>query len=160
MTDVGLFFSEARQGDLFPNGYRYWRLYKDGIKEGRRMYERHYSYRAYKDGRKPKLFVGPGEKMVLMTERLDALFVWKKFMDMSGQRGVNCAVFRNESGVLSSALIKEAVGIGKERWPKERFYTYVNPLKIRSANPGCCFKATGWTYAGVTKSGLVVLEYI
>jgi hypothetical protein len=156
---MDLFFSEAYQTDLFPSRYRFWRIYKDGIKAGKQMYDRHYSARHYKDGRHPKLFVGPGEKMVLMTEKMDALFVWRKFIDASGQHGVNCAIFRNESSVLSSELIGEAVAIAKERWSKERFYTYVNPRKIRSSNPGCCFKIAGWTSAGITKGNLIVLEY-
>jgi hypothetical protein len=157
---MSLFFSEVNQHDLFPSPFRFWRLYKDGIKEGRRLYDRHYSARRYKDGRKPKLFVGPGEKMALMTEKADALFVWRKFIDDSGRRGVNCAVFRNESRILSSDLIKEAVEMARMRWPEERFYTYVNPLKIKSANPGCCFKMAGWRRVGLTKGGLIVLEYL
>jgi hypothetical protein len=44
---------------------------------------------------------------------------------MAGQRGVNCAVFRNESSVLSSELIREACGLAWTRWPGERLYTYV-----------------------------------
>jgi hypothetical protein len=157
---MDLFFSKAHQNDLFPGTYRFWRLYKDGIKEGKKMYDRHYSARHYKDGRKPKLFVGPGEKMVLMTEKMDALFVWRKFIDASGQQGVNCAVFRNESSVLSSELIREAVVIAEKRWPNERFYTYVNPRRIKSSNPGYCFKMAGWTCAGITKGKLLVLEYL
>jgi len=36
------------------------------------LYERHYSKYHYKDGRKPKLFCGPGEKIVLRTWEGDA----------------------------------------------------------------------------------------
>jgi hypothetical protein len=110
------------------------------------------------DGRERKLFCGPGEKMVLLTEREDALFVWRKFIDDSGQQGVNCAIFRNESGILSSLLIREAMLHAWRRWPGERLYTYVNPRKIRSSNPGCCFKMAGWKVCGVSKGGLAILE--
>jgi hypothetical protein len=141
-------------------GYaRYWEQIRDGDKNGLELYERHYSAYRYKDGRERKLFVGPGEKLVLMTEDRDALFVWRKFIDRSGQNGVNCAAFRNESGVRSSDLIKEAVKLGRKRWPGERFYTYVNPKKIKSSNPGYCFKAASWKFCGKTKSGLIILEY-
>ncbi len=51
------------------------------------LYERHYSCYNYKDKRKRKLFVGPGEKVVLRTKGADALFVWQKFIDDSGEQG-------------------------------------------------------------------------
>ncbi len=138
----------------------YWIGVQDGDLRARALFRKHYSHRRYKDGRDPKLFVGPGEKMVLMTVNCDALFVWRKFISFDKQTGVNCAVFRNESDILSSILIREATGLAWQRWPGERLYTYVNPSKIRSSNPGCCFKMVGWTVCGKTKSGLVILEVL
>ena len=135
-----------------------WYGVKDGNPIALALYERHYSARHYADGRERKLFCGPGEKIILLTMNNDALFVWRKFIDDSGQQGVNCAVFRNEGKTLSSTLINEAVSICRRRWPKERLYTYVNAKKIKSTNPGYCFKAAGWKYCGKTKGGLVVLE--
>jgi len=132
---------------------------KDGNAKVLEMYERHYSAYHYRDGRKRKLFCGPGEKMVLLAMSEDAFFVWRKFIDDSGQRGVNCAAFRNEGDNKSSELIKEAVSLARKRWPKERFYTYVNPRKIKSTNPGYCFIKAGWKKCGFTKGGLLVLEY-
>jgi len=137
-----------------------WYGVKDGNPVALEIYERHYSCYKYTDGRERTLFVGPGEKMVLLTKKHDALFVWRKFIDDSGQQGVNCAVFRNEGKVLSSLLIKEAVAICRRRWPKERLYTYVNPEKIRSSNPGYCFQKAAWRKCGKTKGGLVVLEFL
>lgn len=137
-----------------------WYAIKDGDPVGRTMLNRHYSARHYLY-RSPRLFVGPGEKMVLMTSDCGALFVWRKFIDKSGQSGVNCAVFRNESpeSYLSSDLIREAMELAWQRWPGERLYTYVNAKKIRSTNPGFCFKAAGWRTCGRSKSkGLVILE--
>jgi len=143
----------------------YWLPVKDGDPRAFALYRRHYSFRNYADGRRRNwsnpgrmLFVGPGEKMVLMTVQCDALFAWRKFIDDSGQVGVNCAVFRNESDILSSALILEAEQHAWRRWPGERLYTYVNPSAIRSINPGYCYKMAGWCACGVTKGGLVVLE--
>ena len=132
---------------------------KDGNAEALAMYERHYSAYHYKDGRKRKLFCGPGEKMVLLTMNKDALFVWRKFIDDSGQQGVNCAVFRNEGKNKSSELIREAVSLAQKRWPQTRFYTYVNPCLIKSTNPGCCFIKAGWKKCGATKGGLLIFEY-
>lgn len=135
-----------------------WWLTMDGDAACLALYERHYSAYHYADGRKRKLFVGPGEKVVLRTEAGDAMFVWRKFIDDSGQQGVNCAVFRNESKHRSSDLIRQADAIADLLWPDCRHYTYVRAESIRSTNAGACFKFAGWRRCGMTKSGLVVLE--
>lgn len=136
-----------------------WMHRMDGNGDAREMFDRHYSRYKYKDGRKPKLFVGPGEKMVLMTPCGLALFVWRKFISGDGQQGVNCAIFRNESAIRSSDLILEAEQLALERWGATRFYTYVNPRKIRSNNPGFCFLKAGWRKCGITKHNkLLILE--
>lgn len=122
----------------------HWIEIRDGDPRALAMMKRHYSWHEYQDGRPHRLFVGPGEKMVLITERCDALFVWRRFIE-SGQatpKGVNCAVFRNEGPVLSSELIKEAVALARQRWPGEVLYTYVNPRVVKG--DGKCFKAAGW----------------
>jgi hypothetical protein len=113
---------------------RYWHAVKDGNKNAIKLYERHYSCYHYKDGRERKLFVGPGEKMVLLTKEEDALLVWRKFIDYSGQKGINCAVFRNESKILSSVLIEEAVLLAGRRWNEKRLYTYVNKTSAPDGN--------------------------
>lgn len=128
-----------------------WVEVRDGNDTARALFDAHYSRYRYADGRKPKLFVGPGEKMVLLTPCARALFVWRKFISGDGQHGVNCAIFRNEGAGLSSALIRKAMFIAWQRWPGERFYTYVNPRKVASRNPGFCFIAAGWRKCGVTK---------
>ncbi len=136
----------------------HWIAVKDGDARAMALFRRHYSYRSYRDGRRRTLFVGPGEKMVLLTESCDALFVWRKFIDDRHESGVNCAVFRNEGEIQSSVLIREACELAWRRWPGERLYTYVNPRKIRSSNPGYCFIAAGWRKCGVTARGLIILE--
>lgn len=144
---------------MSPFAEGYWLSIKDGDARGRALFQRHYSYRPYADGRKPSLFVGPGEKLVLMTFNCDALFIWRKFVSGDGQEGVNCSVFRNESPILSSVLIAEAEELAWARWPGERLYTYVNPRAIQSSNPGYCFKVAGWRRCGLTKHNrLVILE--
>jgi hypothetical protein len=135
-----------------------WLSVKDGDARARALFDRHYSRRKYKDGRKPMLFVGPGEKMVLMTADCLALFVWCKFRSNDGQEGVSCTVFRNEGPHLSSNLIREACELAEQRWPSERQYTYVRPTAIRSTNPGYCFKRAGWQVCGTSKGGHVILE--
>lgn len=137
-----------------------WVEVKDGNATGRSMFRRNYSYRPYRDGRDPALFVGPGEKMVLLTPDAKALFVWRKFISGDGQQGVNCAVFRNEGQELSSRLIEAADRLAWERWPEaDRHFTYVNPRKVKSRNPGFCFIRAGWTRCGLTKARrLLILE--
>lgn len=138
-----------------------WWVTKDGDTDCLRMYERHYSTYRYADGRKRKLFVGPGEKFVLRTIDAAAFWVWRNFIDDSGEEGINCAVFRNERRDLyqSSELVRQADAIADCLWPDSRHYTYVNPKKVRSSNPGYCFLAAGWRRTGrLTKSGLLILE--
>jgi len=137
-----------------------WWLTKDGDRDCLDLYERHYSAYRYKDGRVRKLFVGPGEKVVLRTADGDAMFVWRKFKDDSGQHGINCAVFRNESSHKSSDLIRQADSIADCIWPNSRHYTYVDEKEIASSNPGFCFIAAGWMRLPYrTKSrGLIILE--
>lgn len=128
-----------------------WIPVRDANPTGLALFHRHYSYKPYRDGRKPKHFVGPGEKMVLLTPCARALFVWRKFISGDGQQGVNCAVFRNEGAGLSSDLIREADRLAWVRWPGQRHFTYVNAAKVRSRNPGYCFLMAGWKRCGVTK---------
>lgn len=136
-----------------------WVPILDGDDEARRFFDRHYSRKKYADGREPKLFVGPGEKLVLTTPCRRALFVWRKFISGDGQQGVNCAIFRNEGAGLSSELIEEADAIADHRWPGERHYTYVNPRAVASSNPGYCFLKAGWKRCGITKwNRLLILE--
>jgi hypothetical protein len=142
-----------------------WIAIRDGDPSARGLFRRHYSYRPYADGRDPELFVGPGEKLVLMTRDGRGLFVWRRFRCDTGegkpaQEGVNCAVFRNEgTGILSSRLVAAAREVAWARWPGERLYTFVNPRRVASTNPGWCFICDGWQPCGYTKwNRLRILE--
>lgn len=151
---------EAERGaleDVLPIArYGRWLEFKDGNSRALELYERHYSARPLPNR---ELFIGPGEKMALLTEGGDALFGWRKFIDdCEGQHGVNCCVFRNEGSLLSSDLILDAMAAAWHRWPKERLYTYVDSEEILSSNPGYCFQKAGWERCGLTKDGLIILE--
>lgn len=147
----------------------YWLPSTDGDERAFALMSRHYSFQKYADGRRNNpsnrnrnLFVGPGEKMVLLTLHCDALFVWRRFRSKdptASDEDVNCAVFRNESKVKASTLIRDAEILAWERWPGARLYTYVDADKILSPIPGYCFKRAGWKVSGTTISkGLVILE--
>ncbi len=141
-----------------PNEPLWW-LTKDGDQDCLELYERHYSCYQYRDGRQRKIFAGPGQKIVLRTEAGDAFFVWRKFIDKSGEEGINCAVFRNESTHQSSQLIHQADQIADVVWPDSRHYTYVRAEAIKSSNPGFCFIQAGWRrLKRQTLGGLRILE--
>lgn len=152
-----------------PGSDPHWCLTKDGDRTCLELFQRHYSNYKYKDGRQPKRFCGPGQRVVLRTASGDALFVWRKFKDdcidqRTGERqqGINCAIFRNESPIRSSLLITQADSIADFIWPDQRHYTYVNPKAIRGSNPGFCFISAGWVRLKQrTKSrGLIILERV
>lgn len=131
-----------------------------------KLADRHYSRRTVG----ARQFLYSGRKIVLRDALGDVLFGWlypDETMRMDGQTGYCCAIFRNESGRRSSEIILEAERIAVERWGPNRAYTYVNPAKILSANPGYCFKQAGWRNVRradgsiyVSKAGQHLLEKV
>jgi hypothetical protein len=136
----------------------HWSEVLDGHPSLWLLYTRHYSYRK-RPRVKNMLTLGPGQKLCLLFLTEEAGCCFRKFISDNGQVGVNLAWFRNESDVLSSDLLKEAVSVAQERWPGERLYTYVDPEAVQSRNPGYCFKVAGWRKCGCTAAGLIILEY-
>jgi hypothetical protein len=103
----------------------------------------------------------PGETLVLLNPEATALFGWLKAkpdLRADHQVGVQCTIFRNESPARSSHLILEAEQQALRRWGPTRAFTYVNPAKVISPNPGYCFKIAGWKHTATTKTGLHLLE--
>ena len=120
--------------------------------ECRLLADRHYSRRTIG----AKQFCYSGRKLVLRDAEGTVLFVWmnpEPSMRMDKQTGYNCAIFRNESERRSSEIILEAEQRAFAKWGPNRLYTYIDPDKIKSANPGYCFKCAGWKYVGLSKSG-------
>lgn len=117
--------------------------------------DRHYSRQ--KPG--TSQFVRSGRCLVLLTEKADALWVstFQTFVK-HGFVGVwECAMFRNESTVLSSDLIREAMAATRWKWgepPPRGFLTSVDADKVRrKRDPGRCFIRAGFERAGESKSG-------
>lgn len=142
-----------------PNWYRVSRVNREAAS----LYRRHYTHPTGRvwGGTNSYHFVGPGEAIVLITRMSNALFVWRKERyRIDSEVGVNCAVFRNEGPKLSSLLVREACSVAWTRWPGERLFTFVNSQRIKSSNPGYCFKKAGWRQCDyVTKiQKLTVLE--
>jgi hypothetical protein len=123
--------------------------------ECRMLADRHYSRRTAG----ARQFLYAGRKLVLRDAAGDVLFGWMWPFDhlrMDGQTGYNCAIFRNESDRLASEIILEAENAAVAHWGQNRCYTYVNPKKIASTNPGYCFQKAGWRKAGQSNGGLLL----
>lgn len=110
-------------------------------------------------------FMGPGRTFVLLTA--DARAVWGVIENQAPRWGGlrwRCSMFRNESGVLSSDLIRSATALTVAYWwdthgmPPVWLTTEVDPRKTREKqHPGFCFRAAGWRER-CERRGLVVLE--
>ncbi len=141
------------------------------------LFQRHYSTQKRLGKRLARGMVGPGESMLLLTVACDALFIWRRQLSLEerqqrfgdvnhpaakfhdAQGGILCQVFRNEGQVRSSDLILEADELACTRWPGQRLYTYVWDAKVKSVNPGYCFKKAGWSTCGRNADGrLTILE--
>jgi hypothetical protein len=117
-------------------------------------------------------FVPPGRCMVLLTEKADALWItsfpYAEYVRHEWAGAWMCSCFRNESAHLSSELIREAVAAtrwyGENVWntpePELGMITFVNTAKVRSSNPGCCYKKAGFKHIGASKGGLVALQQL
>lgn len=146
-----------------------WTEVRDGDPTAALLMSRHYSARAARLAAPESipLILGPGEKLVLVSACGRALFAWRRFIDHADdgsgrpQTGVSCSVFRNEGAGLSSTLIRSASIIAAARWPAERRqYTFVDPQRVASSNPGWCFIRAGWRPCGYTRGGLRILELL
>jgi len=135
-----------------------WWITNKGDKACVALADRHYTRQSPGD----KQFCRPGRNLVLRTSMGDACWVtWNGIRD-DGLDAWECTLFRNEGSFLSSVLIKEAVEITLQQWgphPQDGIITYISANKIKSDNPGYCFKCAGWTLAGRSKSGKIRLQY-
>lgn len=95
-------------------------------------------------------FTRPGENIVLRTADGSAVWVsWRsRFKRKDGFGNAwECTLFRNESSITSSLLIKEAIEKTMEIWgplPEDGMITYVSPTKVQSKNPGYSFLRAGF----------------
>ena len=136
-----------------------WLPVKDGDYRALGLFRRHYSYGKNRRLSGSVTFAGPNAK-VYMTQECDALWVWRnEHFRHDDQVGAQCAVFRNEGERLSSRLILAAEPLALSKWPEiKRFFTFVDPKKVASKNPGYCFIMAGWRRCGMSKGGLLIFE--
>lgn len=103
----------------------------------------------------------PGQTLVLRDATGTVVFGWvfNTIPRFDGEQGISCTIFRNESSRPSSEIVMEADQVADERWPDQpRHFTYVDPRKVASRNPGYCFKLAGWQFVRKTRKGLHLLE--
>jgi len=129
-----------------------WRVVTKFDRDGCALADRHYSRR--KVG--APQFMPPGQTLILVTEDRRALFGWWRpdphcgIPSMNGLDGWTCTIFRNEGAGLSSALIvaAELELLGRYDCGPDGLLSYVWNKKVRSSNPGYCFRMAGYTQIG------------
>lgn len=140
----------------------YWRLSHRFDPRALPMADAHYNRQ--KPG--TPQFVPPGRCIVLLAENADALWVsswpFAEFVKHAWAGAWVCTMFRNESSVLSSTLITEAVAITRGIWgkpPSLGMVTFVDRTKVRKKRDwGRCYRRAGFEPCGFTKGGLVALS--
>ena len=110
-------------------------------------------------------FVPPGRCLVLLTEDANALWVtswpFAEYVRHAWPGAWVNSLFRRESGLLASELIRQAVSVTRWKWPNIPdlgMVTFVDAGKVRSTNPGYCYRAAGFERVGKTKGGLVAYQ--
>lgn len=125
---------------LFDFGPSY-RIVKDGDAAARALMNRHYS----RGNKNSAQFCASGQNLVLLGIHGDWVFIWRNAKyRRDNQTGIECFAFRNESPRQSSEIILECEGAATSHFGAQRMFTYVNPNRIRSSNPGYCFQRAGW----------------
>jgi hypothetical protein len=89
---------------------------------------------------------GVGRVLVLTTPCERALWVtrWPRAgKPWDGLDAFRCSYFRNEDAGLASDLITAAMKLTVAQWgepPVDGWLTWIDRTKVKSANPGYCFK--------------------
>jgi hypothetical protein len=133
-------------------------------KDGVRLVAGHYSRR------KPSSpqFMPPGETIVTVAKTRDAVWGWWRphpdsgLVAMNGRDGWTCSVFANHGEILSSELVLDAeralaaldaAKLTAGPCGPDGMLTYVWRSKVKSPNPGYCYKVAGWTKIGTCARG-------
>jgi hypothetical protein len=144
-----------------PDGY--WHPVRRCDPRARALADRHYSRQTVG----AIDFMASGRTLVLLHDGCGGQAVWGAIenLDPAGNRRWRCSIFRNESLVLSSALIIEATERTYEFWrrrygalPSVPLTTEVDPARvIHKRDPGRCFLRANWQRIDVRR-GLVLLQ--
>lgn len=135
-----------------------WKIVGKFDKTAATLADGHYSLRKVGSPQ----FMPPGETLILLSHDGLAVFGWWRPHPRSGIKAMNgldgwtCSIFRNTGPGLSSALILEAEAIllkERENCGPSGLITYVWGAKVRSINPGFCFKQAGYMRSGKSADG-------
>ena len=135
---------------------RYWRQVTKFDPRGCALADRHYSRRKVGSPQ----FMPPGQTIVLLAD--NAVWGWWRphpdsgLKAMNGLDGWTCTIFRNEGPIRSSELVldaEKAILEANYSCGPDGFLTYVWDRKVKSENPGYCFKVAGWQTAGRSADG-------
>jgi len=140
-----------------------WSHVKRNDARARELADRHYSRQTIG----AIDFMASGKTFVLWAENDNRGAVWGAIenLDPAGGRRFRCSIFRNETSLLSSDLVREATKLTLDRW-RRRFHwdgtpplqTEIDPAKTRrKRDPGRCFRKAGWVEVD-ERRGLVILE--
>lgn len=149
---------------------QFWTVTHPRDKRAARLYDRHYSRTVFRPGSVGKNQITSNERaLVLVTSDYSALWV-SQWSDVAarndGQDVWLNLTFRNESSILSSLLITEAVALTRWHWwpilPKDGMLTYIAPKCVEPKDlPGYCYLRAKprFKYGGTTsKNNLVIMR--
>lgn len=113
-------------------------------------------------------FVPPGRCLVLKTGKVDAFWVtswpFAEYVRHAWAGAWVCSAFRNESSVLSSLLIKEAIAASLAYFgspPELGMITFVDTKKVKHKRDfGRCYRRAGFKHVGWTKGGLMAFQLL
>lgn len=149
--------------------WRRWLITDKGDQDVRRLIDGvsvgkppHYSRRSPGDPQ----FTRNGQNLVFLTK--DARAAWITFRPTPGKAermdrllAWECALFRNESAVLSSELVREAHLLTLALWgapPQDGLITFIRPEAVESEIPGYCYRRAGWRRRGAASDGKPLLR--
>jgi hypothetical protein len=137
-----------------------WHLSHRADPMARAIADRHYNRQ--KPG--TPQFVPPGRCLVLWMPGAVWVTSWPfgEYVKHRWPGAWICSVFRNESAILSSILIREAVAATRWKWltvPPLGMVTFIDTTKTRpKRDPGYCYLMAGFELDGMTEGGLVAVR--
>ena len=142
----------------------HWQLSDKFDPVSARIADRHYNRRKIGSPQ----FVPPGRSLVLRTSSGNAFWIsswpFAQYVRHAWGGAWVCSAFRNESDILSSDLVLEAVSATRHKWPdvpELGMITFVNADKVRrKRDPGRCFRKAGFEHVGFTAGGLWALQLL
>lgn len=155
-----------------PLIYLNWTLSHRADKRALPLADRHYNRQKIGSPQ----FLPPGRCFALITPAATALwatsFPFAQYVRHAWAGAWMNSLFRNESTVLSSDLIREAVAITRwyhatnAKWalepePAHGMVTFVDAEHTkRKRDPGRCYRRAGFKHVGFTKGGLWALQLL